>query len=138
MGIYDRLLTTPTLGYMSHFESFQEFVTTNSPNKILSVDDFLALRAEVKAILKPDESASDDAPPGEDLPTTDAAPTDEETRAIREKIISSRRKMHKSNVNAVAARWTFEEGVSRIFLFVFFVWIDLCFSQIKWSTFFVD
>ncbi|XP_032455146.1 pre-mRNA-processing factor 39 isoform X21 [Nasonia vitripennis] len=118
MGIYDRLLTTPTLGYMSHFESFQEFVTTNSPNKILNVDDFLALRAEVKAILKPDESASDDVPPGEDLPTTDTPPTDEETRAIREKIISSRRKMHKSNVNAVAARWTFEEGIKRPYFHV--------------------
>lgn len=116
MGIYDRLLCTPTLGYMSHFETFQEFVTSNSPQKIMSVDDFLALRAEVKSILKTEESTSDDAPPGEDPAPDEAAPSDEETRAIREKIISSRRKMHKSNVNAVAARWTFEEGVSIAFL----------------------
>ena len=114
MGIYDRLLITPTLGYMTHFETFQEFVTSNSPNRILNVDDFLALRAEVKTLLKSDDTAAgaDDAPPGEDLPPSDTPPSDEETRAIREKIISSRRKMHKSNVNAVAARWTFEEGVS--------------------------
>jgi pre-mRNA-processing factor 39 len=114
MGIYGRLLNTPTLGYMSHFETFQEFVTSNSPNRILSVDDFLSLRAEVKAILKSEEGSAgtDDAPPGEDLPPSETSPTDEETRAIREKIISSRRKMHKTNVNAVAARWTFEEGVS--------------------------
>lgn len=116
MEIYDRLLCTPTFDYMAHFESFQEFVTSNSPNRILSVDDFLALRAEVKSLLKSEDTGgSDDAPPGEDSPTADKPPSDEETRAIREKIISSRRKMHKNNVNAVAARWTFEEGVSFIF-----------------------
>ncbi|XP_014218545.1 pre-mRNA-processing factor 39 isoform X2 [Copidosoma floridanum] len=117
MAIYDRLLCTPTLGYLSHFESFQDFVTTNSPNKILSVDGFLTLRAEVKASLKADDSAGDDAPPGEET-DKDAPPSDEETRAIREKIISTRRKMHKSNVNAVAARWTFEEGIKRPYFHV--------------------
>lgn len=113
MGVYDRLLCTPTFDYMTHFESFQEFVSTHSPQRILSVDDFLALRSEVKSLLKSDDTGGpDDAPPGEDSPTSEKAPSDEETRAIREKIISTRRKMHKSNVNAVAARWTFEEGVS--------------------------
>jgi len=113
--MYDRLLSTPTLGYISHFEAFQEFVSSNLPNRILSVDDFLALRSEVKNILKADDgsstSANDDAPPGEEPPPHEVPPTDEETRAIREKIISSRRKMHKANVNAVAARWSYEEGV---------------------------
>jgi len=117
-ALYDRLLSTPTLGYTSHFEAFQEFVSSNLPNRILSVDDFLALRAEVKALLKSDDttatSAADDAPPGEEPPPHEVPPTDEETRAIREKIISSRRKMHKANVNAVAARWSFEEGVRDI------------------------
>ncbi|XP_058808980.1 pre-mRNA-processing factor 39 isoform X2 [Phymastichus coffea] len=120
MAIYDRLLNTPTLGYMSHFESFQEFITNNSPNRILNVDDFLALRGEVKALLKAEDTTTgdDDAPPGEDLPPNETPPTDEETRAIREKIISSRRKMHKMNVNAVAARWTFEEGIKRPYFHV--------------------
>lgn len=120
-ALYDRLLTTPTLGYISHFEAFQEFVSSNLPNRILSVDDFLALRAEVKALLKSDDttttSAADDAPPGEEPPPHEVPPTDEETRAIREKIISSRRKMHKANVNAVAARWSYEEGVRDVWLF---------------------
>ncbi|XP_057337807.1 pre-mRNA-processing factor 39 isoform X2 [Microplitis mediator] len=121
-ALYDRLLCTPTLGYMTHFETFQEFVSCHSPNRILSVDDFLALRAEVKAMLKADETPAaaptDDAPPGEELPPHEAPPTDEETRAIREKIISSRRKMHKANVNAVAARWAFEEGIKRPYFHV--------------------
>ncbi|XP_011688921.1 PREDICTED: pre-mRNA-processing factor 39 [Wasmannia auropunctata] len=121
-ALYDRLLSTPTLGYTSHFEAFQEFVSSNLPNRILSVDDFLALRAEVKALLKSDDataaSAADDAPPGEELPPHEVPPTDEETRAIREKIISSRRKMHKANVNAVAARWSYEEGIKRPYFHV--------------------
>ncbi|XP_072745375.1 pre-mRNA-processing factor 39 isoform X1 [Anoplolepis gracilipes] len=121
-ALYDRLLSTPTLGYISHFEAFQEFVSSNLPNRILSVDDFLALRAEVKALLKSDDttatSAADDAPPGEEPPPHEVPPTDEETRAIREKIISSRRKMHKANVNAVAARWSYEEGIKRPYFHV--------------------
>ncbi|XP_076656718.1 pre-mRNA processing factor 39 isoform X1 [Halictus rubicundus] len=121
-ALYDRLLCTPTLGYISHFDAFQEFVSSNLPNRILSVDDFLALRAEVKALLKSDDnsttSATDDAPPGEEPPPHELPPTDEETRAIREKIISSRRKMHKANINAVAARWSFEEGIKRPYFHV--------------------
>lgn len=37
---------------------------------------------------------------------------DEETSALREKIVSTRRKVHKLTVAAVAARWNYEEGVS--------------------------
>lgn len=115
-ALYDRLLSTPTFGYSSHFDTFQEFVSSNLPNRILSVDDFLALRTEVKTLLKSEDTTpvnpTDDAPPGEEPPPHEAPPTDEETRALREKIISSRRKMHKANGNAVAARWSYEEGVS--------------------------
>lgn len=38
--------------------------------------------------------------------------SDEETKAIRERIVSIRRKIHKNTVTAVTARWNFEEGVS--------------------------
>jgi hypothetical protein len=40
--------------------------------------------------------------------------TDEETTALRERIISIRRKVHKNTVSAVAERWNYEEGVSDI------------------------
>lgn len=107
---------------MTHFQTFQEFVSANTPQRILTVDDFLTIRAEVKALLKSDETPTatptDDAPPGEEPTTHEVPPTDEETRVIREKIISSRRKMHKANVNAVAARWTYEEGIKRPYFHV--------------------
>lgn len=37
---------------------------------------------------------------------------DEETTAVRERIISIRKKVHSQTVDAVSARWNYEEGVS--------------------------
>lgn len=49
--------------------SFQEHVASHPPNKILEVDEFLALRKEIKHMLKhdtPNEAATNsDTPPGE-------------------------------------------------------------------------
>lgn len=44
--------------------------------------------------------------------------TEEEETAIKDKIISIRRKLHKSTVAAVTARWTFEEGIKRPYFHV--------------------
>ena len=106
-------------------------MTSNTPNKILEVDEFLALRKEIKHMLKHDvttEAADNlDVPPGEDseevvrlfgyidervVDFSSLQSTDEETRTIRERIISIRRKMHRNTVSAVTARWNYEEGVS--------------------------
>lgn len=46
-AIYDRLLTTPTQCYTTHFDNFQEHVAAHAPNKLLDVDEFMALRKEV-------------------------------------------------------------------------------------------
>lgn len=57
------------------FYSFQEHVSNNPPNKVLSVDEFLTLRHEVLQLLKQyDTPLTDATPPGED----DAAPPGEE------------------------------------------------------------
>lgn len=96
--------------------SFQEHISSNPPNKVIEVDEFLALRKEVRQILKHDVSdappADSDAPPG-DEDQTKVVSSDEETKSIRERIVSIRRKIHKSTVNAVTARWNYEEGVSK-------------------------
>ncbi|KAL3285703.1 hypothetical protein HHI36_000233 [Cryptolaemus montrouzieri] len=119
-SIFDKLLATPTQGYTAHFESFQEHITTNPPNKVLEVDEFLALRKEVKNLLKhetTEASVDSDAPPGdEDL--NKLISSDEETKLIRERIISIRRKIHKNTITAVSARWNFEEGIKRPYFHV--------------------
>lgn len=96
------------------FFSFQEHISTNPPNKVIDVDEFLALRKEVRNLLKhdtPPEAAESDAPPG-DEDQSKIISSDEETKSIRERIVSIRRKIHKATVNAVTARWNYEEGVS--------------------------
>lgn len=67
-SIFDRLLTTPTQGYTTHFDNFQEHVSSNPANKILEVDEFMALRKEVRGIIKNDDKAVENAelPPGDE------------------------------------------------------------------------
>jgi hypothetical protein len=98
--------------------SFQEHISSNPPNKVVEVDEFLALRKEVRHMLKHDSANetkpdNSDVPPGED-DSSKVISSDEETKAIRERIVSIRRKIHKNTVAAVTARWNFEEGVSTV------------------------
>ncbi|KAK9883949.1 hypothetical protein WA026_004887 [Henosepilachna vigintioctopunctata] len=117
-AIFDKLLSTPTQGYTAHFESFQEHVSTNPPNKVLDVDEFLALRKEVKNLLKNETTeVVSDAPPGDEDPNK-LISSDEESKLIRERIISIRRKIHKNTVTSVSARWNFEEGIKRPYFHV--------------------
>lgn len=127
-SLYDRLLLIPTQGYTNHFDNFQEHISSNPPQKVLSVDEFLTLRREVLQMLKQFDQplASDDtvpgeeteAPPGEEPEEQPSAKSDEETTALRERIISIRKKIHKNTVAAVADRWNYEEGIKRPYFHV--------------------
>ncbi|KAK7789474.1 hypothetical protein R5R35_012343 [Gryllus longicercus] len=127
-ALYDRLLTVPTQGYTKHFDNFQEHISNNPPQKVLSVDEFLTLRREVLQLLKQYDQplTTDDvapgekveAPPGEESEEQPAVKSDEETTALRERIISLRRKIHKNTVAAVADRWHYEEGIKRPYFHV--------------------
>uniref|UniRef100_A0A6P7FHV5 Pre-mRNA-processing factor 39 n=1 Tax=Diabrotica virgifera virgifera TaxID=50390 RepID=A0A6P7FHV5_DIAVI len=120
-AIYDRLLGTPTQGYTTHFENFQEHISNNAPNKVVDVDEFFALRKEVRQQLKHEITdtppADNDAPPG-DEDQTKVISSDEETKILRERIISIRRKLHKNTVTAVTARWNYEEAIKRPYFHV--------------------
>ncbi|XP_076266978.1 pre-mRNA processing factor 39 isoform X2 [Rhynchophorus ferrugineus] len=117
-SIYERLLASPTQGYTVHFDNFQEHVSSNAPNKVLDVDEFIALRKEVRNMLKHGnvENVVENAslPPGDE----DSKLSDEETKAIRERIVSIRRKIHKNTLSAITARWNFEEGIKRPYFHV--------------------
>ncbi|PSN56889.1 hypothetical protein C0J52_00685 [Blattella germanica] len=106
-----------------------EHISSNPPQKVLSVDEFLTLRREVLQLLKqydqPTTVADDaapgeevEAPPGEEPEEQPVVKTDEETTALRERIISIRRKVHKATVSAVADRWNYEEGIKRPYFHV--------------------
>lgn len=54
-----------------YLNSFQEHIASNPPNKVLEVDEFLALRKEVRHMLKHDAAAetsadNPDVPPGDE------------------------------------------------------------------------
>lgn len=77
----------------------------------------------------PTEGADNsDAPPG-DEDQSKVISSDEETKSIRERIVSIRRKIHKATVNAVTARWNYEEGV-RTFLLALHICLDNIFLNI--------
>ncbi|BES91311.1 HAT [Nesidiocoris tenuis] len=123
-AIYDRLLATPVLGFKTHFDNFSKFVQDNQPNKILSVDEFLELRAEAVQKIKekglPNADPTVAPPPGDDLVEEEPNPAsvDEETKIMRDKIIALRRKIFKNTANEVAKRWKFEEAIKRPYFHV--------------------
>lgn len=114
-NIYDRLLATPTLGYTSHFDNFQEHVMSEPVTGVVSHAELVRLRGEVRDAAGAQPSL--DLPPGEDEPVDHVA-SDEEAQAIKERIVAARRKIHKTTGEEVTARWTFEEGIKRPYFHV--------------------
>ncbi|KAJ8723916.1 hypothetical protein PYW07_007896 [Mythimna separata] len=114
-NIYDRLLATPTLGYTSHFDNFQEHVMSEPVAGVVSRAELVRLRGEVRDAAG--AAPQLDLPPGEDEPLDHVA-SEEEAQAIKERIIAARRKVHKTTGEQVAARWTFEEGIKRPYFHV--------------------
>lgn len=190
-GIYDRLLGTPTQGYNGHFDSFSEIVSNNAPQVVLSVEEFLRVRGEVREASgtgaktaskvndedvslvgadkenvekgnekvseekkdneekkeeveeeaaekkdpvekmevdgeeKIDEEKAQEEPakaeevqPEPEVEADDHVANEEEAQAIKDKILSSRRKLHKQTVAAVTARWIYEEAIKRPYFHV--------------------
>lgn len=114
-NIYDRLLATPTLGYTSHFDNFQEHVMSEPVQGVVSRAELVRLRGEVRD--STGQQPQLDLPPGEDEPLDHVA-SEEEAQSIKERIIAARRKVHKTTGEQVAARWTFEEGIKRPYFHV--------------------
>ncbi|CAG9789313.1 unnamed protein product [Diatraea saccharalis] len=114
-NIYDRLLATPTLGYTSHFDNFQEHVMSEPVTGVVGQTELVRLRGEVRDAAGAQPQL--DLPPGEDEPGDHVA-SEEEAQAIKERIIAARRKIHKATGEEVTARWTFEEGIKRPYFHV--------------------
>jgi len=121
-NIYNRLLAAQTFGYLQHFENFKEFINKNSPDKILSVKEYLELRQKVAETLRfngNDELLTDDsAPPGEEENTFLSDVSEKELALIKEAIIESKCQIHKETCKEIAKRQTFEEGIKRPYFHV--------------------
>lgn len=121
-NIYNRLLTTQTLGYAQHFENFKEFVNKNAPDKILNAKEYHELRQKVAEGLRMSNSGElltdDSAPPGEEENTFLSDVSEKELSLLKETIIEMKYKIHKETVKEIAKRQLFEEGIKRPYFHV--------------------
>lgn len=121
-NIYNRLLTTQTLGYVQHFENFKEFVNKHKPDQILSAKEYLELRQKVVESLKLNGGgeilADDSAPPGEEENTFLADVSEKELSLIKETIIEMKYRIHKETGKEITKRQVFEECIKRPYFHV--------------------
>lgn len=121
-NIYNRLLSTQTLGYLQHYENFKEFVNKNSPDEFLNQKEFLELRqkvAETSRINSNGELLADDsAPPGEEENTFLSDVSQKELVLLKETIIELKYKVHKDTGKEIEKRQAFEEGIKRPYFHV--------------------
>lgn len=90
------------------FSSFQEIVNNNAITSLIPVSEFKRLRTEVRETETKDPIEDPTIAPGEEEPD-DHVRNEVEASAIKDKLLSEYRKIHKSTVAAVTERWSFEE-----------------------------
>ena len=118
VGIYDRLLATPTLGYNSHFGSFSDLVRANPPKDLLEPKEWDELKLEVERDAEQGEKVNDDEKKNEPKKAKKPLTAEELDEAIRRKVLEGRKMLHEQTVQEVTSRWTFEEGVKRPYFHV--------------------
>lgn len=106
---------SPLFSYL--YFSFQEIVNNNAVVSLLTVEEFRKLRAEVRESEKIEDDADSSLAPGEEEPD-DHVRNENEALLIKDRVLAARRKIQKSTVTAVSARWTFEEGIKRPYFHV--------------------
>ncbi|VVC31593.1 Tetratricopeptide-like helical domain,HAT (Half-A-TPR) repeat [Cinara cedri] len=120
--IYERLIATPTHGYLNNFDCFKDYIKKYPKNKILETVKFLELRKEVLAEIKETDAKKnqrkiDSGSDSDDL----ADPMEQRTKEenlMKEKMIASRIAVHKSTAEMVALRLPYEEMIKRPYFHV--------------------
>ncbi|XP_060881476.1 pre-mRNA-processing factor 39 [Metopolophium dirhodum] len=121
--IYERLIATPTHGFLNNFECFKDYVKKYPKNKILEAVKFLELRKEVLAEIKEADAKKthgrkiDSGSDSDDM----ADPMEQRTKEenlMKEKMIASRIVIHKHTAEMVALRLPYEEMIKRPYFHV--------------------
>ena len=98
LNIYDRILATATQGLSNQFDVFKGFVEAHQPSEILEDEELEALKRDL------DEDKESDLPPGS---------AEEETKKLREAILSERKKIFDETSKFAAERYAFEDAIKR-------------------------
>jgi len=131
-AVFGRALKVPTQGLNEQFEKFRNFIKEHHPKELMDTAEFLALRKEVLAAMKgdpiPGEADEDkekedlsaegatDLVPGEE--GAEAAASDEETTAMKEKLIFTMKKIFKETESVYNTRFKFENQIKRPYFHV--------------------
>ncbi|XP_050429270.1 pre-mRNA-processing factor 39-like [Adelges cooleyi] len=120
-SIYDRLIATPTHGYLNNFENFKDFIKKYPKNKILETGKFLELRKEVLVEIKEADAKKnkkmDSGSDSDDMADPMEQRTKEENM-MKERMISARIPVNKSTAEMVALRLPYEEMIKRPYFHV--------------------
>lgn len=119
LSVYDRLLETPIQNLKAHFEDLQHLINRHRPSKILSVDEFFAVRSFVVSKLKSKNIVIDTSsnPPGEGEDAGSSC-SDEETVFMRERVLALRYKVYKCTMSKIADLWQYEMSIKRPYFHV--------------------
>eukprot|EP00092_Neocalanus_flemingeri_P037907 GFUD01041262.1.p1 GENE.GFUD01041262.1~~GFUD01041262.1.p1 ORF type:complete len:747 (+),score=270.92 GFUD01041262.1:56-2296(+) len=121
--LHQRIVRNPTQALSRNFETFKGFLKDHNPKDLMDTVDFLEVRKEVISAMKSDSPNED----GEEVKDTEAAPGEdtesdmksaEETKNIREKIMSNEKKIYKETEKRVNLRLKYEEGIKRPYFHV--------------------
>jgi len=105
--IYDKLLVVPTLYHTTHWDNFQDLVTSNDPKELLSPEEYEELKLEIFRERKISTEV-----------IADIKLTEEEIQAIRKKTKERRQVVHSQTEKEITDRWAFEEGIKRPYFHV--------------------
>lgn len=136
-AVYGRALKVPTQGLTECFEKFRTFIKERHPKELMDTAEFLSLRKEVLADMKGDGDDEDkddkeakekedggdaEKEPGQDLVPgeegAEAAASDEETTAMKEKLIFTMKKTFKETETIFNTRYRFENQIKRPYFHV--------------------
>lgn len=116
MGLYKRLLSTPTKLYNKHWDHFLAIIRDHHPRNLLSVEEYQKLRKETCEELKIKYTPCSMVPPKSVHKTPQ--PEDKLTSRMKEKLVASYIKAHEHNEEEVDKRWKFEERIKRPYFHV--------------------
>jgi len=128
--VHKKILNTPTMGICEgkKFDQFRNFIKGNHPKDLMSTEDFLALRKEILEALKEDKTSAEkdeslkdtsdvETVPGEEKSMAPVS-SDEETTAMREKLIFSMKKIYKRTEATANSRYRWEHKIKRPYFHV--------------------
>ncbi|XP_018409789.1 PREDICTED: pre-mRNA-processing factor 39-like [Nanorana parkeri] len=112
--LFDRVLTIPTQQSQPHYERFKAFVSMYSPNEILNTEEWNWIRSRVELESDNEQIAAEDS---DDCKRPDDAFDQQLESKFRVHILKIREQLHLLNEAEVKKRWTFEEGIKRLYFY---------------------